>query len=233
MIFFLYLSHQILNKLIMSKYLNQALKKRKTHNVITPFEMNLEMEDFIPCIYNKCSPSHYGFLFGKKIIRESNGFLNSTPHTMDNGDFHFYSDEFLITFFGEIKISYMGKTKKEGEKGNYRITHIRDWQPFHFYILCFVDIDDNFTPRYYLIPKWIVIKKDFLRLTPMNGTRASNKDNKNVSKSTTIKGEDCDWFFKKHSLLKGNTFSDLKQFFNEDFIKANKTKILKSLNLQQ
>lgn len=224
MILFLCLSHQILNKLIMSKYLNQALKKRKTHNVITPLEMNLEMEDFIPCIYNKCSPNYYGLLFGKKIIRESNGFLNSTPHSMDNGDFYFYSSEFLNTFFGEIKISYKGK------KGNYRITHIRDWQPFDFYILCFVDVDDNFTPRYYLVPKNIITQKGYLRLTSMNGTIHSNKDNKNVSKSVTIKGEDCDWFFKKHSLLKGNTFSDLKQFFNKDFIKTNKTKIIKSLN---
>lgn len=107
---------------------------------------------------------------------------------------------------------------------------IFNWQPFDFYILCFVDVDDNFTPRYYLVPKNIITQKGYLRLTSMNGTIHSNKDNKNVSKSVTIKGDDCDWFFKKHSLLKGNTFSDLKQFFNKDFIKTNKTKIIKSLN---
>lgn len=71
--------------------------------MITPLEMNLEMEDFIPCIYNKCSPNYYGLLFGKKIIRESNGFLDSTPHSMDNGDFYFYSNEFLKLFLVKLK----------------------------------------------------------------------------------------------------------------------------------
>lgn len=213
-----------LKKVVVSKYVKIALKKRKTHNTITPSEMNLEMEDFIPCIYNKCSPNYYGLVFSQKIIKESNEFLKTTPHSMDNGDFYFYDFDLKKTFFGEIKISYKGKN------GNYRITNIRDHQKFDFFVLCFVDTEKNFIPRYYIVPKKSVTNSGFFYLTPMNGTKVANMNNEVVPKSTSVKESDCDWYFKKHTLLKGDTFSDLKQFFNKDFIKTHKTKIFSSLN---
>lgn len=193
-------------------YLNLAEERKKTYNLITPTEMNLKMRDFIPCIYQKCSPNMYGYVFSQKIIKETNGFFKTSPHSMDNGDFYFNVG--YQSFYGEIKISYKGKN------GGYRITNIRDHQKFNFFLLCFVDTQKSFIPQYYVVPKGSVTESNFFSLTPMNGTFLSNVNNEVVPKSTNVKDEYCEWFFKKHNILKGNKFSHLKQFFNEDFIKT-------------
>lgn len=195
-------------------YLNLAEERKKTYNLITPTEMNLKMKDFIPCIYQKCYPCKYGHVFSQKIIKETNGFFKTSPHSMDNGDFHFNVG--YDSFYGEIKISYKGKN------GGYRITNIRDHQKFKLFLLCFVDTKKSFTPQFYVVTKESITELNFLILTAMNGTYSSNVNNKVVPKSTNVKDKDCEWFFKKHNILKGNKFSHLKQFFNEDFIKTTK-----------
>jgi hypothetical protein len=195
----------------MKKHLLLANQKKLKHNYVSETEMKLEMDEFIPFLYHRCSPNVYGMVFSKRVIIESSGLLKETPHYIDNGDFYFFNTRLLKNVYGEIKISY------KGMNGNYRITNIRDHQNFQYFVLCFVDTDNNFTPSYYVVKKEDITTKGFFTLTAMNGPEMANRNNMVVPKSTTINGADCEWYFTNHNVMKGNTFSDLKLFLSTIF----------------
>jgi hypothetical protein len=197
----------------MNKYLKLAKEKREVLNRLTNDEMNLPMKEFIPCIYHNCSPNVYGSMFAKKIIMESNGFLTETNISEDNGDCVFLHPETNKEEFGEIKISY------RGINGNFRITNIRDHQNLNYFILCFVDTEDDFRPYYYVVPKEHVTNSTFFKLSAMNGTYESNKHNMVVPKSMTVRYDDMNWYFSQKNILGGNTYSKLKSFITNKKIR--------------
>ena len=191
----------------MESYLKLAKNKKKILNKLTEGDMELPMKDFIPCIYNKCTPNTYGIKFAKKIIKESKGYLSQTNQSLDVGDFTFYDGTHR---YGEIKISY------KGLNGKYRITNIRDHQHLDYFILCFVDTDNNFQPKYYVVPKEHVTNGTFFKLSAMNGTYIANMNNEVVPKSLTVSDEDMDWYFSQKNILNGTTYSKLKSFITKN-----------------
>jgi len=193
----------------MENYLKLAKGKKKTLNKLTKEEMDLPMKDFIPCIYYNCSPNLYGVRFAKKILKESKGFLTETNQSMDNGDFMFFDDTTKTYKYGEIKISY------KGINGKYRVTNIRDHQRLDYFILCFVDTENDFKPKYYVVPKEHVTNGTFFKLSAMNGTFIANMNNEVVPKSMTVSEDDVDWYFSQKNLLNGNTYSKLKSFITK------------------
>jgi hypothetical protein len=114
-----------------------------------------------------------------------------------------------ISFSGknaEIKVSFLSQDK------TYCLTHIRMWQEFDMYLFCLIDCDNNFTPEFYLIDKFII---DNVKMGPMNGTKLSNIKNKNVELRVTIrKGGDSYNMFKRFNKLNGTTLSDLKLYIS-------------------
>lgn len=190
----------------MDTYLKLAKQKKEYLNRLTDDEMNLPMKEFIPCIYYNCSPNLYGNVFGKKIIKESKGFLTETNQNDDNGDFMFFNSTTMMDNYGEIKISYRGLN------GNYRITNIRDHQNLNYFILCFVDTEDNFKPYFYVVPKEHVTNSTFFKLSAMNGTQIANMHNEIVPKSMNVRYEDMDWYFGQKNILSGTNYSNLKSF---------------------
>ena len=56
----------------MSKLKSDLKKFRKTRNVITEKTLNLPIVEFLTYCYRNCTPSKYGQIFPKKIVKDSN-----------------------------------------------------------------------------------------------------------------------------------------------------------------
>ena len=179
----------------MNRYLRRALEKFKTNKDI---DLNLDLIDYICECYTKLNPCSYGSRIENKIKKILK--VKTVKKGENRGDFSFG------TKYGEIKITFLSQTNC------YNITHIRLYQDFDFYLFCFIDCEEMFTPNFYLIPKNIMNK---LPLTSMNGTEESNMKNKNVDQRITIKKDSKEHkLIIKHSILKGSTINDLNAYIN-------------------
>ena len=84
------------------------------------------------------------------------------------------------------------------------------WQKFNYYLFCFIDSSNGFTPEFYLIDKYVLNK---IRMTPMNGTKESNSENTNIElRSTVKKNGDYHKLFRKENKLRGTSLDDLKSY---------------------
>lgn len=185
----------------MSKLLDEVNKQRLTKNVFTDEDMNLKIKDFLMKSYQICTPSKYGDLFPKKVILDAKGKLKELPSSLERGDCHINYKKFF-----EAKISYRNKS------GKYSITNIRNWQDFDYFILCFVDSDDNFKPYFYCVPKTTITNNPRINLTGMNNTAKTNSKNKYVGTRTSVNPVDLNWLFKNDSVLKGTSYKNLQDF---------------------
>ena len=141
-----------------------------------------------PCSYGSRIQNYVCNLLKLKVI---NSKLNA-------GDFK-YKDT-----FGEFKMTYLGQDL------NYHITHIRQWQKFKYYLIMFIDCENEFTPEFYFIPKNILNK---FKLGNMVGTKEANEDNHNVDLRVNVKKGSAEHkLLAKHNLLKGTSFNDLQEF---------------------
>jgi hypothetical protein len=181
----------------MTNYLELAKAK---YNQNTEVDYNLGFNDFIMDCYVRLKPCSYGGKIQQKISLDVN--LISIAPNENRGDVLF-NDK-----FAEIKTSYLGKNK------TYRLTHLRMWQKFTYYIICFIDCENDFTPELYLIDKNIM---DKFKLTPMNGTTDSNSENNNIELSCTIKkGGPNHNILERYNKLSGTTIDNLKDFVNKN-----------------
>jgi len=147
----------------------------------------------------------YGKMIEKKVIYDSEGIL--IPGGKDEADSYLFNVHTGRKEYYEIKSSYSSK------KGTHRITHIRDDQNFNYFLLCFVDQDDNYKERFFLLPKDYIIEN--FKLTAMNGTKKSNKDNKVVNKSMTIRKEVAYDLFGQNNVLRGTSYRDWVDYLNK------------------
>jgi hypothetical protein len=179
----------------------EARSKQNKRNNITDSDYQLKMSDFILKIHNVCAPCTYGKLLPKKIIYDLRPFLRSTDRDLlsDRGDLHINRE----TFF-EVKTSIVDKYGKNS------ITNIRDWQDFDYFILCFIDI--NFIASFFCVPKEAVTNNPQLKLSAMNDSKEINLHNTYVAKRISIISYDVNYFFKKHNLLKGTSYTHLLTF---------------------
>lgn len=196
------------NDTTMNQFLKRAVDVRDTRNTIHPADYDLDIEDFIPHIYSECTPNTYGKVFAKKVIIDSGDVLTETKNNSDIGDCEYYDYVKKKKVYSEIKISYRNK------QGNYRITNIRDFQNFDYFIICLVDTYNGFKPKFYMVPKNHITKSGFLTLTAMNNTKSSNSENKNVATSTTINEVNASWFLGKENILGGTSYKHLMKFFS-------------------
>lgn len=184
--------------------------------------LNQKIESFVTDAFTH-TPSSYGHLLCKKIIYDSNGvLLRCEP---DFGDAVSFSDNTelirrLLNY--EVKTSYL-----DLKTNTFRLTHLRDYQDFDYFIVCFIDRSDNFKPHFYVLTRsFICDNKELFKLHAMNNTNRANQDNVNIDKAITIKKEVAFNLFGKNNLLPGTSYDDLitaiKNYELHDLFNKNK-----------
>jgi hypothetical protein len=175
-------------------YLEQAKQKRKASQTV---DYKMKLVDFICCCYVYLTPASYGYQLQHYICH----ILLKLKKLGDNlglGDF------VLNKEFGEFKSTYLSKDNE------YNLTHLRQWQNFSYYLLCFIDCDNDFNPEFYLITKEDMGK---FKLGFMNGIAEENKGQKNREKRLTVKkGSKNHKLFAEYNILSGTSFKDLKSY---------------------
>lgn len=180
-----------------NRYLQEAKDKRKSNKKI---DYNVNLYEFICQCYIKLNPNTYGTYMENAITN----LLRAKK--MKKGDE--LGDIAIGGKYYEVKTSYLGQS---GD--TYTITHIRQWQKFNYYLLCFIDCDNDFTPHFYVLNKNVM---NMIKVDNMNGTSNSNIDNTKVEKRVTIKvGSDNHRVIVEHNKLKDTTFDSLCDFVNE------------------
>ena len=175
-----------------------ALAKNK-FNKSKNIDTNQDLIDYILDCYTTLNPCSYGARIQKYVCEKMK--LKTVSPRLNVGDFK-YKDT-----FGEFKMTYLGQGLE------YHITHIRQWQKFKYYLIMFIDCENDFTPEFYFIPKNIINK---FKLSNMVGTKEANEDNHNVDLRTTIKKDSKEHkMLAKHNLLKGTSMDDLMMFVNQ------------------
>jgi hypothetical protein len=188
-------------------------------------------------MYINCDPASYGRQFVKKIMRDDKDLndkrnLYYVKDWVELGDlvqmfpgvdyfsglFYDYkrneqvSWEDLAKKTFEVKISYLTK------KGNYNIRNIRPHQDFDYFLFCFVDCERDFTPKFILVDRSVITDNKYVfTLTPMNGTKNANKDNKDIGYGTTFKKNSMqELVLEDNNLLEGTTYEDVKNFHRKN-----------------
>jgi hypothetical protein len=135
-----------------------------------------------------------------------NNLIRSKP---DDGDAHSIICQGIkeIIKFYEIKSSFSQKTEE------FRLTHIRDYQSFDCFIICYVDVQDNFKQYYYILEKSFICENPDFTLSAMDNTQKANLGNTNINKAMTIKKDDAFYFFGQGNLLNGTSYNDLLNYF--------------------
>jgi hypothetical protein len=228
-----------LNTMVNEVLLEQAIDRYNSKNTITDNHYKDDMNSFILRIYLQCDPAGYGKVFVKKILRDHNSLnehgINIYPmlDRSNIGDVvltypkeEYFTSKFYdprckyakeINFmkdvskrFFEVKISYLGKND------TYTVRNIRPYQNFEYYILCFVNCAKNFKPTFLVVDKSVITDGSIFTLTPMNGTKKSNKDNTDIGYGLSFKRDHWkDLYLESKNLMDGTTYEDLTRFFSE------------------
>ena len=175
-------------------YLKLAKEKR---NVLRDADYNLPLVQFLAWCYLYLTPASYGVQI-QKLICHMTLKLKEIRKELGLGDFLF-SDE-----TGEFKVTFLSSQKK------YSLTHLRPWQQYKYYMICFVDCDSDFTPEFYLIKKEDLTQ---FNLQPMSGTKKENKGKKDIElRVSIIKSSEKHQLLKKLNLLKDTSLEGLKMY---------------------
>jgi hypothetical protein len=180
-----------------NRYLQAAKDKRASNKKI---DYHVNLIEFICQCYVKLNPNSYGFYMEDAITK----ILRATKMKASDG----LGDISIAGQYYEVKTSYLTQS---GD--SYNITHIRPWQNINYYLLCFIDCDNDFTPYFYVINKNII---NMMKLSYMNGTPNSNMDNLNIELRASVKIDGHNHkVITKHNLLKDTTINSLFNFINE------------------
>lgn len=182
-------------------YIEMAKERKSISNIIDGADYDLSIDEFICEISYKCSPNVYGTIFPKKVCYDSKNGMVEVSRTLELGDCLIGKSK-----YAELKISFISKS------GSYSIRNIRRWQNFDYFILCFVNSNDNFKAKYYCVEKEVITNNSSLVLGFMNGTKASNMNNDKVGMAVSIKHEDVNFHFKEHNLLEGTSYKHVLKF---------------------
>lgn len=162
-------------------------------------------------------PAKYGPKIQNKVIHDLKAI--GVKSDEERGDFRKNK-----TYF-EFKSSFLSKGT------SYSITNIRKWHNFDYYVLCFIDVENNFTPNFYVITKSTI---DSFTQRGMNGTVESNMSNTNIGMRVTfnVKSKEFEQF-KSMNLLKDTSFDSLFEFVDSFKMKKDKPKGYKFKFLNQ
>lgn len=179
------------------------LETKKKKNVLPTDILERSIGEFLKEIYDSCTPSVYGDQLPKKIVWDTFGQLKFVPSCLSRGDLHKNYDKFF-----EVKISYTSKSE------SYNITHIRPWQDFDYYLLCFVDLDTE-KYNFYCVNKDVIANNPVMTLSEMNNPKELNAFNKFVGMRMTIRLDEVDWKIGKHNLLESTDYNSLLKFISK------------------
>lgn len=178
------------------------LETKKKKNVLPTDILESTIGEYLKEIYDSCTPSFYGDQLPKKIVWDTFGQLKFVPSCLSRGDLHKNYDKFF-----EVKISYISKNE------SYNITHIRPWQDFDYYLLCFVDLDKEMY-NFYCVSKEVITNNPELTLGEMNNPKELNEYNEYVGMRITIKSDDVEWLIGKHNVLDSTDYNSLLKFIS-------------------
>jgi hypothetical protein len=177
-----------------------------------------------------------------KIVKKENLYVGSVDKSEERGDMNmsypktnnnpiqqteeinlpFYYGSVSGTHYGNVvldvdqiqkyfenKISFLGKTSQ-----SYTIRNIRPYHNIDYFMLCFVDCEDNFKPHFICIDKTVLTDNRDYRLSYMNGTKKSNENNENCNMGVTIKKNSPQYkrLINVHNKLKGTSINDMLEF---------------------
>lgn len=148
----------------------------------------------------------YGPHIELKIVYDSVGHLKKAPKN--------YGDRYAYSPLHKRKIYFEIKTSFSSDENTYRITHTRSYELFDYFLICLVDQDDQFTPRFYLLPKEFITNNPKFKLGAMNGNADTNELNVNIEMSKTISKDFAHSYFGHHNVLKGTDYSHWIDFLN-------------------
>lgn len=173
---------------------------------------HMPMEDYVILLYNECNPSQYGTLFEKRLVKEIEKYtlVSHIDKRHESGDimikYPYYERRYEYTTF-EIKFTY--KTNK----GKFNIRNVRLYNEFDYLILGVCDPYNNFNIEYYCIKREDI---EDIGLSIMNGTKRTNKDNKNICYGTSITTYGIKHFkLCMKSILDGDSINSLLKFMSD------------------
>jgi len=181
------------------------MKKIKLNEIESKFHNQLIQYDD-----EKMKPAQYGKLIASNIIEATNGILKQVSSSLDNGDCLFKNIKNNKIEYCEIKTSYLNDESKK-----YNVRNIRGYQNFDYFILCFIDKDNNFIPHIYLLPKNVICDTSIFKHSAQNGTARANHYNKNVASSITIQKKNLSYTLDRFNILKDTKLQTLLDYFNE------------------
>jgi hypothetical protein len=194
-------------------------KKKDEASLFLKNCFDLPIDEFILGCKLHLMPCSYGAKTQQKIIFDAGGKLQKVLPSMDLGDVTIRN----IRFY-EIKTIFMTE-----DRDFIRITNIRDYQPFDYFIFCLVD--ENYIIDFYCLHKNVIVENDkFVRLNGMNGTQAANKDNKTVSKSATIDKKYRKDVFDKNNILRDTSYNALMDYISYMYDVSGPVKITEKKN---
>lgn len=171
----------------------------------TPLDLGMNMTKFITeAFYRKVSAST-GLQLAKKMILDTKGVL--MPTESDMGDAFSVSriiDLITRILYYEIKTSFLNIDHK-----NFRIDHIRDYQDFDYFLICFVDKLNKYEGLFYILPMDFICKNpSVFSLSAMNNTKRANMNNINIDKKLVVKRDVVYDLFPKYSLIPTTKYKD-------------------------
>lgn len=163
------------------------------------------LNQFYAYCHQFMNPNEYGAHSERRIMNDL-GLERCTR----NIDAKAYTGRYNKEVKVEIKTSY------KGLNGLYSVRNLRLWQDVNFYLLCLIDPDNNYEPRFMLLTKEDMYYR--LRLNRMNSdnvTKEASSINtiEKVGMGAQINEEKVNKLM-KHNFLRGDSFEDVKRFFN-------------------
>lgn len=186
-------------------------KLYKSNDNIKILLPHMSLEDYVILLYNECTPSQYGTLFEKRLVKEIEKYtlVSHIDKRYESGDIMIkypYHGRCVYTTF-EIKFTY--KTRK----GKFNIKNVRIYNKFDYLILGVCDPYNNFSIEYYCIKREDL---EDIGLSIMNGTKRTNKDNKNICYGTSITTYGIKHFkLSMKSILDGDSINSLLKFMSD------------------
>jgi len=157
-------------------------KLYKNNDKIKILLPHMSLEDYVILLYNECTPSQYGTLFEKRLVKEIEKYtlVSHIDKRHESGDimikYPYYERRYEYTTF-EIKFTY------KNNKGKFNIRNVRLYNEFDYLILGVCDPYNNFNIEYYCIKREDL---EDIGLSIMNGTKRTNQYNKNICYGTSI-----------------------------------------------
>jgi len=134
------------------------------------------LTEFFAFCYLWYRPNEYG----KKIQNRLEQYfgLVKVSEKLQKGDS-------LLNFMNHLKLWFEIKVSYLGNKGSFTVRHIRKWQKFDYYLLCFINPLKGFKADFIVVTCDQLINN--FNCSYVNGTKESNKYNERSSLGMSVK----------------------------------------------